>query len=65
MPHKLPPMDLKPIINSYINNKWQTEWDQYTMNKLHEISPKVGRRGLYHFLNLWVQIVYTCCQIGF
>ncbi len=36
------------------NNNWQTEWDVYTMNKLHEISPNVEKRNS----NRWDQIVY-------
>jgi len=35
----------------------------YTMNKLHEISPNVGRR-FYQISNRWDQIVYTHCRIG-
>ncbi len=46
-----PPIDLKPIICSYFNNQWQTEWDLYTMNKPDEISPNVGKRHFYKFFN--------------
>jgi len=50
----------------YINNKWQTEWDLYTIylyNKLHEISPNVGR-SFYQISVQWDQIVYIRCKIG-
>ncbi len=49
------PMDLKPIICSYVNNEWQTEWDLY---KLHENSI------IKIFSYQWDQIVYIRCRIG-
>ncbi len=44
-----PPLDLKVIFCSYVNNNWQTEWDLYTMNKLDEISPDVEKINFYQF----------------
>lgn len=37
-----PPLDLRPIVNSYISKKWQTE--QCIHNKLHEISLVLNKR---------------------
>ncbi len=34
------------------------------MNKLHEISPNVGKIIFYQFSNRCDQIVYTRCRIG-
>lgn len=38
---KIPYTDLKPIINRFITNKWQTLWDNGTNNKLKKIQPMI------------------------
>jgi len=34
----IPCIDLKPIINCYIQNKWQQDWNLQTENKLQNLS---------------------------
>ena len=34
--------DLKPRRNNYIAEHWQNEWDNYPLNKLHKINPKIN-----------------------
>ncbi len=49
-------MDLKPIICSYVNNEWQTEWDLY---KPHEISLNVEKKkSLSIFLPMGSDCLY-------
>ena len=38
----IPFSDLKPRLNNYITGLWQNEWDNYPLNKLHKISPKIN-----------------------
>ena len=35
----VPFTDLKPIINKYIRNQWQQDWNSQTQNKLQQIFP--------------------------
>ena len=43
---KIPYSDIKPSVNSYIRNKWQTLWDELPDNKLFQIEPAIGVRHL-------------------
>lgn len=61
---KAPPTDARPLLISYVMNRWQTEWDRQTSNKLHEIHPNIRCRLTRNFENRWNQVVYTRCRIG-
>ncbi len=39
----IPFCDVKPVINSYINDMWQMEWDECHGNKLYDINPSVRK----------------------
>jgi len=39
---KIPYSDLRPLINSFILNKWQESWDNEINNKLHSVKPVIG-----------------------
>ena len=39
---KIPYSDLRPLINSFILNKWQESWDNEINNKLHTVKPVIG-----------------------
>ena len=39
----IPFSDLKPRLNNYITELWQTEWDNYPLTKPHKISPKINK----------------------
>ena len=41
---KIPYTDLKPKINKYIHEKWQTSWDEEMDNKLYSIHPDLNNR---------------------
>ena len=44
--HLIPPSDLKPDVNAYIEGLWQSEWDkEKEKNKLYEILPKLKDRN--------------------
>ena len=44
--HLIPPSDLKPDVNAYIEGLWQSEWDkEKENNKLYEILPKLKDRN--------------------
>ena len=34
--------DFKPVVNSYIQREWQSQWDALTENKLHSFLPNVS-----------------------
>ncbi|ELU10076.1 hypothetical protein CAPTEDRAFT_219461 [Capitella teleta] len=38
----IPHTDFKPITCSFVKTQWQSEWDQETGNKLHDIQPDIG-----------------------
>ncbi|ELT95634.1 hypothetical protein CAPTEDRAFT_227708 [Capitella teleta] len=38
----IPHTDFKPITRSFVKTQWQSEWDQETGNKLHDIQPDIG-----------------------
>ena len=38
----IPSSDFKPRLKSYITEVWQNEGDNYPLNKLHKISPKMN-----------------------
>ena len=38
----IPFFDFRPRLKSYITEVWQNEWDNYPLNKLHKISPKMN-----------------------
>ena len=33
--------DFKPLINKYIQDEWQSQWDSFTENKLHSVVPSI------------------------
>jgi len=39
---KIPYSDLRPLINSFILNKWQESWDNEINNKLRSVKPVIG-----------------------
>ena len=43
---QIPYTDIKPSITIHIINKWQTLWDEFPDNKLHQIEPIIGVRHL-------------------
>ena len=43
----IPFSDFRLNINGFIYNEWQSEWDQETNNKLHDIQPNVGKTPAY------------------
>ena len=34
--------DFKPVVNKYIQDEWQSQWDALTDNKLHKIIPSIS-----------------------
>lgn len=38
----VPFSDFKPLITTFLHNRWQNIWDSETNNKLHTIQPKIG-----------------------
>ena len=40
---KIPFADLKRTINIYTKQKWQSYWDNFQNNKLHEITSQIGK----------------------
>lgn len=47
---QVPTSDLKPIINSYITHKWQSDWDPRTRNKrneIYEMNPTAKKRFFF------------------
>ncbi len=61
---QIPAFEIRPIINHYILNKWQEEWDTCTNNKLHEIHLEISNRFLISFKTRFDQVVFTRCHIG-
>lgn len=61
---QIPPSDFKPVINLYITNKWQKEWDGNKNNKLYEINPSIKRSSFYNFKSRHDQVVFTRCRLG-
>jgi len=61
----VPFTDLKPIINKYIRNKWQQDWNSQTQNKLQQIFPIIPPQStLPSSFQRKDQIVYNRLRIG-
>jgi ribonuclease HI len=60
---KVPYTDSKPAIKTYIQQRWQTHWDQQQYNKLHAIKPQLGYQALTQF-SRHDAVVLRRCRIG-
>jgi ribonuclease HI len=61
---EIPYTDFKTKINSYIRNEWQTLWDTFPDNKLHEIKPIVGIENNISIDKRRDEIVLARARIG-
>lgn len=61
---EIPVSDIKPVLSSYIMDKWQAEWDDCAGNKLHDICNSVKQLITQSFSCRHDQVVYTRCRIG-
>ena len=55
---------MRPIINRYILNKWQEEWNMCKNNKLYGTNPEITNRLFINFKTRLDQVVYTRCRVG-
>jgi len=61
---KLPYTDFKPLINTFINSKWQISWNTVVNNKLHAIKPVLGDSRLSYRSVRKEEVVLARCRIG-
>ena len=61
---KIPINNVKPFINKYVCDKWQTLWDETPFNKLKEIEPIVNHHRLVPKLSRREEIVLAHLRIG-
>jgi hypothetical protein len=59
----LPYLDFKPKIAKILRERWQSQWDTRTSNKLHGIKPKLGPPAKT-FLSRRDECVLTRVRIG-
>ena len=61
---KLPSSDLKPLINKFINSKWQISWNNTLHNKLHSVKPSLGDSPFVYRTVRREEVVLARCRIG-
>mgnify|MGYP001164295061 CR=1 FL=1 len=62
---KVPYTDSKPLINKYVHDKWQSQWNLQIENKLHEIKPIISSESVQSFRSVRrEEVVLARCRIG-
>jgi ribonuclease HI len=61
---EVPHTDFKPLIASYLSNRWQQSWDLEIHNKLHALKPRIESRACHKFLNRREERVWHRLRIG-
>ena len=61
---KLPYTDFKPLVNSYVHNKWQSSWNNAVNNKLHALKPVIGESTRAYRSVRREEVVLARCRIG-
>ena len=61
---KIPYMDLKPKINTYILRKWQELWSSCTNNKLHQVTQTIGVKSPSRRMSWRKEGVMVTLQLG-
>jgi len=62
---KIPYTDLKPQVNAFIFDKWQSSWNEQTNNKLHSIRPNLKTLWPHgHRISRREEVVLARSRIG-
>ena len=61
---KIPHSDLRQTVRKYVNQRWQSQWDNVTFNKLKNIKPTIGSSKLPKGLQRKEQTILHRLRLG-